>query len=95
VEFLTGGDELIATSPRAARQNGCDPHTDGIVRMKETRDTLCILYCTLELYVPGFIFYRHTKQGSSIVRRPLKDRDTGFFITLQRLRVSKKPTSEI
>lgn len=48
VKFLTGGNALNAMSPRALRLNGWDPHTDGIVRMRETQDTLCILYCALE-----------------------------------------------
>ncbi len=75
MKFLTGGDELLATSPRAERQNGCDPHTDGIVRMKETRDTLCILYCTLGLCVPGFLYI----MGSGIFSRPLKCLEPAFF----------------
>ena len=60
--------------------NGCDPHTDGIVRMKETRDTLCILYCALEPYVPEFFI---ECIGYSSGNRPLKSlQESRFFIDL-------------
>lgn len=84
VKFLTGGNALNAMSPRALRLNGWDPHTDGIVRMRETQDTLCILYCALEscdsevfISVRNMDLMRSTEK--SICSRSLKDMGAGFF----------------
>ena len=44
VKVLTGGDARLGDkSTSLAGPNGWESRTDGIVRMKETQDTLCIL----------------------------------------------------
>ena len=44
VKVLTGGDARLSDkSTSLAGPSGWESRTDGIVRMKETQDTLCIL----------------------------------------------------
>mgnify|MGYP006910458015 FL=1 len=39
----------------ASGQNGWEPHTNGIVRMKETKIQICIF--SLEIYFQGFFYF--------------------------------------
>ena len=57
-KFLTGGDKrmLRVRELCASGQNGWEPHTNGIVRMKETKIQICIFLVLKFIFKAFFTF---------------------------------------